>query len=121
MSSSSDAKNHSVPESNTVTRRSFLVGAGAAAIGATWWGSRARQPISAEGAGAGAPKMVTIIGFKDDGTRTTKESVARVVKTEAEWKKQLSPAAFEVARRAATERPFSGDLLNVHDKGVFRC
>jgi len=121
MSSSSDAKNHSVPESNTVTRRSFLVGAGVAAIGATWWWSLSRQPISAEAAGAGAPKMVTIIGFKDDGTRTTKESVARVVKSEEEWRKQLSPAAFEVARRAGTERPHSSDLLNVHDKGVFRC
>ena len=121
MSSSNDAKNNSVPESNTVTRRSFLIGAGVAAIGATWWWSLARQPISAEAAGAGAPKMVTIIGFKDDGTRTTKESVARVVKSEDEWRKQLSPAAFEVARRAGTERPGSSDLLNVHDKGVFRC
>jgi peptide-methionine (R)-S-oxide reductase len=104
-----------------VTRRSFLVGAGAAAIGATWWWSLGRQPISAEAASAGTPKMVTIVGFKDDGTRTTKESVARVVKTDDEWRKQLSPAAFEVARRAATERPFTGELLNVHDKGVFRC
>jgi peptide-methionine (R)-S-oxide reductase len=107
--------------SNAKTRRSFLVGAGVAAIGATWWWSMGRQPISAEAAAAGAPKMVTIIGFKDDGTRTTKESVARVVKSEEEWRKQLSPAAFEVTRRAGTERPFSSALLNVHDKGVFRC
>jgi peptide-methionine (R)-S-oxide reductase len=121
MNSASDEKNHSAPEGNTVTRRSFLVGAGVAAIGATCWWSMGRQPISAEAAAAGSPKMVTIIGFKDDGTRTTKESVARVVKTEAEWRKQLSPAAFEVARRAGTERPYSSDLLNVHDKGVFRC
>jgi peptide-methionine (R)-S-oxide reductase len=107
--------------SNAKNRRSFLVGAGVAAIGATWWWSMGRQPISAEAAAAGAPKMVTIIGFKDDGTRTTKESVARVVKSEEEWRKQLSPAAFEVTRRAGTERPFSSALLNVHDKGVFRC
>ena len=109
------------PTSGVVTRRSFLVGAGAAAVGATWLWALGRQPISAEAAAKGAPKMVTIVGFKDDGTRTTKESVARVVKSEDEWRKQLSPAAFEVARRAATERPFSGALLNVHDKGVFRC
>jgi len=67
------------------------------------------------------PKMVTIVSFTDDGKRTTKESVARIVKTEAEWKMQLSPVAFEVTRHAATERAFTGDLLNVHDKGVFRC
>jgi peptide-methionine (R)-S-oxide reductase len=121
MSSANDAKDHSVPESNVTTRRSFLVGAGVAAIGATWWWSMGRQPITAEAAAAGAPKMVTIISFKDDGTRTTKESVARVVKSEAEWRKQLSPAAFEVARRAGTERPYSSELLNIHDKGLFRC
>jgi peptide-methionine (R)-S-oxide reductase len=44
-----------------------------------------------------------------------------IQKTEAEWKAQLSPASFEVARHAETERPFTGELLNVHDKGVFRC
>ncbi|MBV8515325.1 MAG: peptide-methionine (R)-S-oxide reductase, partial [Acidobacteria bacterium] len=101
MGSSKNAKRGSAA-SNVVTRRVFLVGAGAAAVGASWLWSLGRRPISAEAAAAGAPKMVTIIGFKDDGTRTTKESVARVVKTEAEWKKQLSPAAFEVARRAGT-------------------
>jgi peptide-methionine (R)-S-oxide reductase len=121
MNSNKNNEDNSTMHSRVVTRRSFLVGAGAAAIGATWMWSLGRQPISAEAAAAGAPKMVTIISFKDDGTRTTKESVARVVKTEDEWRKQLSPLAFEVTRRAATERPFTGDLLNVHDKGVFRC
>jgi peptide-methionine (R)-S-oxide reductase len=44
-----------------------------------------------------------------------------IKKTDAEWKKQLSPNAFEVTRRAATEPPFTGENLNVHDKGVFHC
>jgi peptide-methionine (R)-S-oxide reductase len=121
MNSNKNREDRSTGQSRVVTRRSFLIGTGAAAIGATWMWSLGRQPITAEAAAAGAPKMVTIISFKDDGTRTTKESVARVVKSEDEWKKQLSPLAFEVTRRAATERPFTGDLLNVHDKGVFRC
>jgi peptide-methionine (R)-S-oxide reductase len=121
MGSSDDSTDRSRPRSSVVARRSFLVGAGAAAVGATAFWALGRRPISAEAASAGAPKMVTIIVFKDDGSRTTKETVARVVKTEDEWRKQLSPAAFEVSRRAATERPFTGELLNIHDKGVFRC
>ena len=123
MRSAKDIGNYSMPESRLVDRRSFLVGAGVATVGATLWWVFGRNSILAEAtaAPAGAAKTVTIIGFKDDGTRTTKESVARVVKTDDEWRKQLSPLAFEVTRRAATERPFTGDLLNVHDKGVFRC
>ena len=126
MDSSHDSATRSLNRQEVMTstlfgRRAFLVGGGAAAIGLTWWWSNGRQPIHAEAAAKGMPKMVTIVGFSDDGKRTTKESVARVIKTEEEWKKQLSPAAFEVTRHAATERAFSGELLNVHDKGVFRC
>lgn len=121
MRSKKDAEDRSAANRDLIGRRSFLVGAGVAATSATFLLALGRDSTSAEAAPARAPKMVTIIGFKDDGTRTTKETVARVVKTDDEWRKQLSPAAFEVARRAATERAFSGALLNVHAKGVFRC
>jgi peptide-methionine (R)-S-oxide reductase len=64
---------------------------------------------------------VTIVVFSDDGKRLRTVSVARIVKSEDEWKKQLPPASFEVTRHADTERPFTGALLEEHDKGVFRC
>src|SRR5262245_1777126 len=70
---------------------------------------------------AGEPKMVSIVEFTDGGKRTRVVALPKVVKTEAEWKKQLPSASFEVTRHAATERPFTGALLEVHDKGVFRC
>src|SRR5260370_36937509 len=44
-----------------------------------------------------------------------------IQKTEAEWRKQLSPDSFAVARHAGTETPFTGANLNIHDKGGFRC
>lgn len=45
----------------------------------------------------------------------------RVIKSEAEWRKLLTPEQFHILRGKGTERAFTGKLLNVHEKGVFRC
>lgn len=44
-----------------------------------------------------------------------------VTKTDAEWKKLLSPAAFKVMRAEGTEAPYSGALLKNHKKGTYYC
>ena len=44
-----------------------------------------------------------------------------VTKTEAEWKKQLSPQAFTVTRKEGTERAYTGKYWNHHEKGVYSC
>lgn len=44
-----------------------------------------------------------------------------VVKSEEEWKSQLSPEQFQVLREAGTERPWSGKYVNNHDDGTYRC
>jgi peptide-methionine (R)-S-oxide reductase len=68
-----------------------------------------------------APTMVEIVEFKDDGAIIGPKRVPKVVKTDAEWKAQLTAEQFDVARRAGTERAFTGQYWNVHDKGLFRC
>ena len=45
----------------------------------------------------------------------------RVVKTNDEWRKILTPEQYNVLREQGTERPYSGSLLNIHEKGTFRC
>ncbi len=44
-----------------------------------------------------------------------------VTKPDAEWKKLLSPEAYQVTRKEGTERAFSGKYWNNHEKGVYSC
>ncbi len=44
-----------------------------------------------------------------------------VVKTDAEWKAQLSPMAYKVLRHAYTEYPFSSPLDKLYAKGIYSC
>ena len=44
-----------------------------------------------------------------------------VAKSDAEWKKQLSPATYDVLRHQGTEVPFTSPLNNEHRKGIFAC
>ena len=45
----------------------------------------------------------------------------KVIKTEQEWKEQLSPEAFSVCRQHGTEAPFSGKYYDNKDAGIYEC
>lgn len=45
----------------------------------------------------------------------------KIVKTDAEWKRILTPEKYEVARKGGTEVPYSSPLNNIKKKGVFAC
>src|SRR5689334_1532551 len=81
----------------------------------------ARKSEAASPAKSTTPGMVTLVEFGNDGKRLRTVQMPKVVKTEAQWRQQLTPLSFEVTRHADTERAFTGPLLNVHDRGVFRC
>ena len=55
------------------------------------------------------------------GARFAEAEVFEVTKTDAEWKKILSPEAFAVLRQEATEAPGTSKLLDEHRKGTFNC
>ena len=66
-------------------------------------------------------KKVRIAEFDAAGNRTGIEEVEKVVKTDAEWHKQLTAEQFEVTRREGTERAFTGKYAETHDDGVYHC
>ena len=68
-----------------------------------------------------APENVTIAEFSDSGERQETATLPKVVKSDDEWKQQLSPQAFQVARHEGTERAFTGEYWDLHEKGIFRC
>ncbi len=112
----------SATRTQLLTRRAFIVSAAAAITGAAFYALRKTtllqpQPVDA----STAPANVTIVEFAANGKKTGKVTVPHIVKSDAEWQHQLSPISYQVTRRAATERAYSGATWNLHDKGIYRC
>ena len=55
------------------------------------------------------------------GPKSDHSMSAKIVKSDAEWRKQLSDEQFEVTRRKATEPPFSGKYNECKDPGTYKC
>ena len=70
---------------------------------------------------AGQPQEVTIVEFTDAGERKETVHVPKLVKSENEWRQQLSPQAFNVTRQDGTEMAFTGQYWNNHEPGLYRC
>jgi len=66
-------------------------------------------------------KQVRVKVFDKSGNLVGPVETARVEKTDAEWRAQLTPPQFEVARGKGTERPFCGTLLDNKTTGVYTC
>ena len=106
--------------SPNLRRRAFLTSAAAAIAGLALW--QWRKPALLHAAAApGEAKEVTIVQFSDAGERLKQVRISKVVKTEDEWRKQLSNNAFDITRHADTEIAFSGTYWNLHDTGLYRC
>ena len=64
---------------------------------------------------------LSALGLAPQFSRAEGSSIEPLRLADAEWKKRLAPAAYDVLRHEGTERPGSSPLNDEHRKGVFRC
>lgn len=110
------------------SRRTFLVAAATLGGGLyfSYMGIFSKKTETAEAnaehkRASNPSKEVTIVEFTDSGERKDTVHVPKIVKSESEWRQQLSPGAFNVAREEGTEMAFSGQYWNNHEPGIYRC
>jgi peptide-methionine (R)-S-oxide reductase len=97
------------------TRRAFLR-LGASLLAAALISKRAN------GASPPSPDAdVLIEDFSSSGRSLGVMLVPKIVKSEAEWQRQLPEKVFIITRKAGTERAFSGAYWNLHTEGLYRC
>jgi peptide-methionine (R)-S-oxide reductase len=68
-----------------------------------------------------ASAQVLIENFSPAGVSLGIARVPKVVKSDAQWRSQLSALSYEVTRHQGTEVPFTGATWNLHARGIYRC
>ena len=56
-----------------------------------------------------------------DSTKHISMDTTKVVKSDSEWRKDLTPEQYSILREKATERPYTGEYWDNHQKGVYKC
>ena len=105
-----------------MNRRNFLRGLGGGAVLLTTGSYLANmQKGVAEKPDSGIPGYVTVRIMGENGQLTEPIKMPKVVKTVAEWRKQLTPEQFNITRDEGTETAFCGIFYDNHKVGNYHC
>lgn len=99
----------------TLTRRALLASSTYLFVAAT---------IPKRATGASSPQSedeVSIEDFSSSGQSLGVVLVPKIIKSEAEWQRELPAEIFLITRKAGTERAFSGAYWKFHAEGLYRC
>ena len=80
-----------------------------------------RRNILKLGAGVGIAAAALLAAMPWRARPAAAEAAFKVTRTDAEWKKLLTPPQYAVLRGNGTERPYSSPLNDEHRKGIFSC
>src|SRR5712692_6111260 len=98
-----------------IDRRAFLTAS--VALAASTACSQRPRVVSAGTRGG----PITLVEFDANGARKGTIMGNKVIKTDEEWKQQLTPEQYAVARKKGTERAFTGKYYKNHEKGTYLC
>ena len=110
-----------------MNRRKFLRSLGGSALLLTTaylaGGILKRLPAATADPGQEAflPGLVKVRIIGPDGKLTEPVEVPRVIKTDDEWRKQLTPEQYQITRAQGTETAFCGAFFDNHQEGIYHC
>ena len=107
------------------SRREFLrqsaAWCGALALGLALGDLLAEDASAAPASATGEAGQVSLAEFSDSGKNEGLAAFDKVVHSDAEWKRLLTPEQYEITRRQGTERPFANQYDEWRAPGIYRC